>query len=89
MSAKSSTGQNKASCKRSVSSFKSETTEDVFDDDNVFGFMDDSDNCRSNLKSIDDFPVHDLTENPTYLMEFGFCNGFLWNEEVLLVRYRF
>jgi hypothetical protein len=86
MSAKSSTGQKKASCKRSFSSFKSENTEDVFDDDNVFGFMDDSDNRRSN---IDDFPVHDLTENPTYLMEFGFCNGFLWNEEVLLVRSRF
>jgi hypothetical protein len=54
-----------------------------FDADNVFGFMDDS---NQNKPAADNVPVHDLTEDSTYLMEFGFGNGFVWNEEVLLVR---
>lgn len=85
MSDKSSTGQQRAACKRSFTSFTNENTDKDFEADNVFGFMDDSETVLPQQKAIDHFPVHDLTENPTYLMEFGFGNGFVWNEEVLLV----
>lgn len=85
MSEKSISGQLKSACKRPFSSFKSETVDKDFEADNIFGFMDDSDDVRLKEKSIEKVPVHDLTENPSYLMEFGFGNGFVWNEEVLLV----
>ena len=85
MSGKSSTKQPKIACKRSFTSFKNENTLLDYEADNVFGFMDDSDKVGQMELPIDNFPVHDLTENPTYLMEFGFGNGFVWNEEVLLV----
>ncbi len=75
----------KIACKRSFSSFTNENTLQDYEADNVFGFMDDSDKVGQKELPIDNFPVHDLTENPTYLMEFGFGNGFVWNEEVLLV----
>ena len=86
MTEKPTAGQHRTQCKRSFSSFKNESGERDHDIDNVFGFMDDSDATSPKQKAIDDFPVYDLSENPTYLMEFGYGNGFVWNEEVLLVR---
>ena len=55
-------------------------------DPNVFDFFQEDDapgQGNPQTRKIESLPHFDLTENPTYLMQFC-ADGFVWNEEVLL-----